>query len=261
MTHVWFRFYGELNDFVRPDRRARRFVHVLRGPASVKDTIEAQGVPHPEVDLIVVNGQAVDFGYLLRDGDRVAVYPPFRSLDLGDVGRVGEPPPEPLRFVLDVHLQKLASLLRLAGFDAEVREDDADIARAGGRDRRVVLTRDLELLKRNEVRWGYWVRTTDPARQFLELVRRYDLAPAARPFTRCLCCNDPLRPAAKEDVIDRLPPRARAEFDEFHTCDSCGRVYWRGSHYQRLRRFLDQALRREGPPLRSSGARRSTSSG
>jgi uncharacterized protein with PIN domain len=106
-----------------------------------------------------------------------------------------------------------------------------------------VLTRDLELLKRNEVRWGYWVRSTDPARQFLEVLRRFDLAGRARPFSRCLRCNDPLRPVEKAEVLDRLPPRTRAEFDAFHVCNSCGRVYWRGSHYQRLRRFLHDSLR------------------
>ncbi|MBI3050513.1 MAG: Mut7-C ubiquitin/RNAse domain-containing protein [Acidobacteria bacterium] len=244
MPAVWVRFYGELNDFMRPERRGRRFLHTLRGPSSVKDTIETLGVPHPEVDVIIVNGTAVDFGYLLRDGDRVAVYPAFRSVDLGGVLRVGEPLPDPVRFVLDIHLQKLASLLRLAGFDAVVLDEDAVIARAGGQDGRVVLTRDRELLKRNEVRWGYWVRSTDPPRQFLELVRRFALAPHARPFTRCLACNAPLRPVTKESVIDRLPPRTRAEFDDFHLCEACGRIYWRGSHYQRLVRFLEKSLQR-----------------
>ncbi|MBI2828537.1 MAG: twitching motility protein PilT, partial [Acidobacteria bacterium] len=106
----------------------------------------------------------------------------------------------------------------------------------------VVLTRDRELLKRNEVRWGHWVRSIDPARQFLDLVHRFALASRARPFMRCLCCNTALRSVAKEAVVDRLPPRTRAEFDEFHLCEVCGRVYWRGSHYQRLRRFLGEAL-------------------
>jgi uncharacterized protein with PIN domain len=192
--------------------------------------------------VIAVNGEAVTFGYLLREGDRVAVYPRFRAIDLGGVPRVGEPPPEPPRFVLDIHLRKLASLLRLAGFDAEVREDDVEIARMGGRETRVVLTRDLALLKRSEVRWGRWVRSTDPARQFIELARCFDLARAARPFTRCLACNGLLRPASRDEVIDRLPPRTRTEFDQFHQCGACGRVYWRGSHYQRLRRVLDLAL-------------------
>ncbi|MBM3821244.1 MAG: twitching motility protein PilT [Acidimicrobiia bacterium] len=240
--HVWLRFYGELNDFMRPERRGRGFGHQLRERASVKDTIEALGVPHPEVDVIIVNGQPVDFAYRPRDGDRIAVYPRFQSMDLGDLPRVGEPVPDPVRFVLDIHLQKLASLLRLAGFDAVVLDDDAAIAARGRADGRVVLTRDLELLKRSEVRWGYWVRHTDPARQFLELVRRFDLARGAQPFSRCLRCNEPLRAAARDEVLDRLPPRTRAAFDEFHVCDACGRTYWRGSHYQRLRQFLESTL-------------------
>ncbi|OFW03015.1 MAG: hypothetical protein A3I61_05295 [Acidobacteria bacterium RIFCSPLOWO2_02_FULL_68_18] len=245
MPAAWFRFYGELNDFVRPERRGRGSLHALRGLSSVKDAIEALGVPHSEVDLIVVNGTAVDVGHVPRDGDRIAVYPAFRSVDLGGVLRVGAPPPEPVRFVLDIHLRKLASLLRLAGFDAAVLAEDAEIARMGRRDRRVVLTRDRELLKRTEVRWGCWVRSADPPGQFAEIVRRFTLAAGARPFTRCLCCNVELRPVTKEAVLDRLPPRTRAEFDRFCLCEVCGRVYWRGSHYERLQTLLRRALGRD----------------
>jgi len=244
MPSVWFRFYADLNDFMPAHRRARRFIHVLREPASVKDTIEALGVPHPEVDLILVNGTPVDFSQALHDGDRVAVYPRFEAIDLGDVRRVGADVPDPLRFVLDTHLRKLASYLRLAGFDATVLEDDSDIARAGARETRVVLTRDRGLLKRNDVRWGCWIRSTDPQAQFVELVRRFTLAPQARPFTRCLRCNGLLEPVAKDAVAGRLLPRTRADVDEFHLCGTCGRVYWRGSHYQRLSCFLQRSLGR-----------------
>ena len=145
MAAVSFRFYAQLNDFVRADRRACRLIHILSGRSSVKDAIEALGVPHPEVDLIIVNGMAVGFAHRLHDGDTVAVYPRFHSIDLGDLPRVGVSVPKPIRFVVDVHLRKLASHLRLAGFDAIVLEDDVEVAKAAVSDTRVVLTRDRQL--------------------------------------------------------------------------------------------------------------------
>jgi uncharacterized protein with PIN domain len=244
MVAVSFRFYAQLNDFVSPALRGVRFVHVLRERSSVKDAIEALGIPHPEVDLIVVNGDPVAFDYLLQDGDAVAAYPPFRAIDLGDLPRMSGPLPDPIRFVVDVHLRKLVSLLRLSGFDTIVIEHDAELAETAASERRVALSRDRALLKRSVIRHGYWIRTTAPHTQFTEVLDRFDLAHRARPFTRCLSCNAVLQPVSKQSVIARLPPRTRDLFDEFHLCGGCGRVYWRGSHYQRLRDLLGRLLPR-----------------
>src|SRR5690606_26618102 len=145
-------------------------------------------------------------------GDEIAIYPAFSSIDLGELQRVGGAPPEPVRFALDVHLGKLASLLRLTGFDAAVRTDDADLARLAGDEGRVALTRDVVLLKRNEVRYGHWVRNIAPARQLAEILERYDLFGAVRPFTRCLRCNVPLAPTEAAAAAGRVPPRVRAAF-------------------------------------------------
>lgn len=249
MAAVSFRFYAQLNDFVATDRRARRFVYSLNGRSSVKDAIEALGVPHPEVDLILVNGTPVGFTHLLHDGDAVAIYPTFHAMDLGELQRVGATVPEPIRFVIDVHLRKLASLLRLTGFDAVVLQDDVQIAAAAASDARVVLTRDRELLKRSAIRYGYWIRNTDPRAQFTELVQRLDLTCRARPFTRCLCCNGLLQSVSKEAVAAGLPSRTRAVFDEFHRCCGCYRIYWRGSHYQRLSDLLQRLLGKDTTAL------------
>jgi molybdopterin converting factor small subunit len=197
MASVYVRLYAYLNDFVSIDRRARRFAHVLNAPSSVKDAVEALGVPHPEIDLIVVNGIPVGFTHPLRDGDTVAVYPTFHSIDLGDLPRVGTAVPAPRGFVVDDHLRKLASYLRLAGFDAIVTDDDVEMVARAVAESRIVLTRDRQLLKRNAVRCGYWIRNTDPQLQFAELVERLDLARYADPFTRCLSCNSILQPVAK----------------------------------------------------------------
>jgi uncharacterized protein with PIN domain len=237
-----FRFYAELNDFLSPDRRQVTFAHAFELPASIKDMIEALGVPHTEVDLILANGESVDFTYLVRDGDCISVYPVFESLDIAAVLRVR---PQPLRqpcFVLDTHLGRLAVYLRLLGFDSLYRNDysDDELARICSEERRILLTRDRGLLKRNQVTHGYCVRTTDPRQQLAEVVRRFDLTDAITPFCRCLRCNGPLRPVSKEAILDQLPPLTAQYYDEFSRCETCGRVYWPGSHYRRMRELVEQ---------------------
>jgi uncharacterized protein with PIN domain len=254
MPEVSFRFYARLNDFLPPNRRGRRFTHVMGAVASVKDTIEALGVPHPEVDLVLVNGSAEDFTYRLRGGDEVAVYPLFRSIDLADLRRAGADVPRPVRFALDVHLGRLAALLRFAGFDAVLVAEDPDLARTGAREERAILTRDVQLLKRSAVRHGYWVRHTNPESQLVEVLERFDLVDCVDAFARCVRCNVLLVPASAESIADRLLPRTRACFREFHTCPACGRIYWRGSHYERMSRLLQRVRERASGRSAASGS-------
>jgi uncharacterized protein with PIN domain len=207
----------------------------------VKDAIEALGVPHPEVDVIVVNGHAAEFTYRMQDGDDVAVYPAFHSVDITGLRRVGTDAPQPMRFVLDIHLRKLSALLRLAGFDALLLADDADVADVSAREGRVALTRDIGLLKRSIVQHGYWIRQTNPELQFVEVLQRFALADRMNPFVRCMECNTLLVPVDVEAVAERLPPGTRECFSQFHRCPGCGRIYWQGSHYERLVRLLERA--------------------
>ena len=244
MIEVTFRCYAQLNDFLPARHRQRRFTHVITAPASVKDAIEALGVPHPEVDVILINGKSEDFAYRLGDGDDVSVYPAFRSIDIAGLRRTGGDPPEPVRFVLDAHLGKLASLLRLTGFDAVLRADDADVANTAACQGRVALTRDVGLLKRSIVLYGYWVRHTDPELQLAEVLERFDLVDRMEPFARCLRCNTPLVSADADAVSGQLPPRTRTQFEQFHRCPGCGRIYWRGSHYIRLVQLIERARER-----------------
>lgn len=241
-----FRFYAQLNDFLPAHWRYGRFKYPLRGHASVKDVIEALGVPHPEVDVITVNGEATDFTYCVRDGDHVCVYPVFRSVDLNGLPRVGSDPPRPVRFALDVHLRKLASLLRLGGFDAALLTDDAELAELSAAEGRVALTRDVGLLKRSVVQHGRWIRHTDPELQLVEVLDRFDLAGQMTPFVRCMECNALLVLVAVDAIAERLPAGTRECFSEFHRCSGCDRIYWRGSHYDRLLRLLERARTRLG---------------
>jgi uncharacterized protein with PIN domain len=238
---VSFRFYAQLNDFLRVPYRGRRFTHALAARSSVKDAFEALGVPHPEVDLILINGDAEAFSYRLRDLDDVSVYPAFRSIDISGVRRVGLDVSGSIRFAVDVHLSKLGSLVRLAGFDALVFQQDDEIANAAGREGRVVLTRDVGLLKRNAVRRGHWVRHTDPERQLVEILEWFALVDHMDPFSRCLRCNTPVVSVGAATVGEHVPPRTRAAFREFWRCPGCARIFWRGSHYERLSRLIERA--------------------
>jgi uncharacterized protein with PIN domain len=243
MPQATLRFYAELNDFMPPGLRHQPVRRSFSPGTSVKDLIEGAGVPHTEVDLVLANGTSVDFAYLVQDGDRISVYPVFEAFDIGGVTRVRPAPLRDLRFVLDVHLGRLAAFLRLAGFDVVYRNDFDDEALAelalGGR---VLLTRDQELLKRRSVTRGYWLRSTDPQRQLAEVLRRFDLIELVHPFSRCLKCNAPLERVEKSDVLDQLPPRTQQNYDRFRRCPGCERVYWEGGHFQALCRRLERAL-------------------
>ena len=232
-----FRFYEELNDFLKPDRRQRAVPYRFDGHPGIKDPIEALGVPHVEVDLIVVNGESVGFDYRLQDGDRVAVYPVFESLDVSPIVKLREKPLRKGAFVVDVNLGRLARLLRLLGFDVLFSNTYADdeIVRISEEQGRIALTRDRRLLFAKAVTHGYWVRSVWPRRQVDEMVRRFDLEDLVRPFSRCADCNGLIEPVAKAAVEDRLEPKTKKYHEKFYRCPACGKVYWEGSHVDRLR--------------------------
>ena len=237
---VTIRFYEELNDFLPPERRKRDFVQALKHSGSVKDFIENIGVPHTEIDLILVNGMSVDFSYKLQDGDRISVYPVFESVDISSVTRLRPSPLREPRFILDQHLGKLAHYLRMLGFDTLYRNDyhDPELASVSARDERILLTCDRRLLMRKVVSRGYFVRARDPESQLREVFQRLDLRNAIRPFTRCMDCNGLLEAVDKEEIIKELPARTRSEFTEFRRCMQCGKIYWKGSHYDRMQELI-----------------------
>lgn len=239
-----FRFYAELNDFLPASKRQQSFTRGFKGAVSVKHLIEALGVPHTEVDVILANGRPVDFSYLAGAGDRIAVYPSFTTLDVTAMIRVRPPWPNPFRFILDSHLGKLASYLRLLGFDTYYRNDydDLELARVSAEEARILLTRDRALLKRRQVVFGYCLRTRDSKKQLRAVLRRFKLYPLISPWRRCLRCNGPLHPVAKEDIIDRLEPKTKIYYNEFHKCRSCDHIYWKGSHYAHMQAFLDEVM-------------------
>lgn len=234
-------FDAELNDFLPPRKRQVVIEHFFAQSSSIKDMIESLGVPHPEVDCIEVNGKAVDFSYIVQDGDIIKVYPISATAVTKVNVSVRPKPLSVVRFVLDIHLGKLVTSLRLLGFDALYRNDysDEELARISSTQERILLTRDKGLLMRSMVQYGYYVRNTDPQQQVPEVMRRFDLYKLVSPFQRCLRCNGLLEPVAKEFVIDQLPESVQLQNNEFHRCLDCAQVYWKGSHYQRLQQLID----------------------
>ena len=239
-----FRFYEELNDFLPKEKRKRIFEFQFNGHPGIKDPIEALGVPHTEVELIIVNGNSVGFNYQLQPGDFVSVYPVFESIDVSPIVQLREKPLRRPAFVLDVHLGKLARLLRLLGFDVKYENDydDPEIVQISLAENRIILTRDRRLFFDKTITHGYWLRSTNSLKQLDEVIARFDLHDAIEPFHRCTACNGLIHPVEKQSIIDRLEPKTMRYFDEFFRCEQCDRVYWQGSHFQKIKKKLQKYL-------------------
>jgi hypothetical protein len=233
MPYAHFRFFPDLNEFLSQARRGGSFRIDFEPGQSLKHLVEACGVPHTEVGMLQANRRQVDFDYFVLDGDVIDVYP---------AGPQDGAPPGETRFVLDIHLGRLAAYLRMLGFDSLYRNDfdDEVLAELSAAQDRILLTRDRRLLMRRAVQYGYCLRSLDSRRQVLEVLRRYRLAERVAPFRRCLRCNHPLEEVSKEDVLAQLEPLTRQYYDEFHRCPACGQVYWKGSHYERMQTLITQ---------------------
>lgn len=241
MPAAQIRCYAELNDFLPAPLRRRAFTCTFTVPGSVKDALESLGIPHPEIDLILVNGAPAGFDRIIAHGDRIAAFPRFRCLDVSGISPVHVPALEEARFALDGHLGRLARYLRLLGFDAahDPQADDEHLAALAAADDRILLTRDLDLLKRRVVHRGYRVRATNPRDQLVEVVQHFDLAGRFDPLTRCLACGERLVAAGPAEVAAVLPPNVAGRYPEYQRCPGCERVYWPGSHHRRLSALVD----------------------
>lgn len=245
----YIRFYEELNFFLPVDKRKREFQAALYPNQSVKDLIESLGIPHTEVDLILVNGNSVDFSFRPIDKSRISVYPVFESMDITKLTRLRPKPLRVSKFILDVHLGKLSKKLRVLGFDTLYRNDykDNEIAVKSLEEKRIVLTRDRGLLKRSIIERGYIIRSDDPNEQLIEVFNRFNLKPILKPLSRCLICNGYLKKVEKEDIKLLLQPKTIKYFDKFKQCNSCGKIYWKGSHYQNMLKLLSIITKKPDP--------------
>jgi uncharacterized protein with PIN domain len=236
MATARFRIHPDLAAFLPRERRRDVFDYVCARAATLKNALEALGIPHTEIARLTVNGAPATLDRIVREGDEIG------AEGWTSTGRVQ--PAAHARFVADAHLGALARFLRMLGFDT-VHDNglsDETIRELALEDGRVVLTRDRELLKCREIALGAYVRALAPALQLREIAGRFGLAPHARPFTRCLRCNASLLPVHKADVIERVPEQVARQQNVFRRCPACERIYWPGSHLARMRAALSGML-------------------
>jgi hypothetical protein len=245
MTKAIFRFYAELNELLPVKIRFYDQEIEFNGRQTVKQLVESRGIPHTEVDLILANGQSIGFDYIPLEGELISVYPVFESFDVSSVNLLRPKPLKEPKFVLDGHLGRLASYLRMLGFDTSYRNDfgDVELAEISVVEKRILLTRDRGLLKRDKVTHGFLIKTRDPKEQLLSVVRRFELGRLINPFSRCISCNGMLELVEKDNVIDQLEPKTKKYFNKFKRCSICRKVYWAGSHHERMLKLIDWIIR------------------
>jgi uncharacterized protein with PIN domain len=151
-----------------------------------------------------------------------------------------------LRFACDAMLGGLARWLRAAGYDACWRPDigDWDLVRLALREGRLLLSSDSGIFKIGIVRDGevpafFVPRGLNVQQQLALIMNRFCLA-IIEP--RCMACGGVLVEMPKEAVRDKVPPRTFAWSNRFWQCDRCGRLYWQGTHWQRIVEKLQRAL-------------------
>lgn len=240
MSQITIHFHGEITFFLSKTHQPH---HSIDYKTSIKDFIEALGVPHPEIEQIIVNQQAVDFDFSLLEDEThdVQVY---SDIQQDNTAPLRPPLTAKPRFILDTHLGRLANILRMMGFDTLYRNDypDDELAFVSNQETRVLLTRDIGLLKRSLVIYGRFVRETDPHKQIIEIMRAFKLLPYVEPFKHCIKCNGLLHRVEKADVIDRIPENSANHFEIFHQCADCHQVYWKGSHYNKMQSYIDEVM-------------------
>ncbi|MFH1051995.1 MAG: Mut7-C RNAse domain-containing protein [bacterium] len=253
MNSIYIRFYGQLNDFISLGKGRKekgegmslkpqlcQFLQLTVSRRSIKDLIESLGVPHCEVYHILVNGNSVNFNYIVQADDYISVYPKFNSIDVNDLIALQPALAQEIKFILDVHLGKLTKYLRLFGFDSAYKNNctDLDLIEYSINEKRILLTRDAGLLKNNKVIQGYWLRNTDPLKQIEEIIEQFNLKNSLKPFSRCMICNGEIVPVNKESIIKKLEPKTIQFYTDFFICCKCEKIYWKGSHWKKMENMI-----------------------
>lgn len=236
-----FYLNGDLPELLHRNHKGRDTIGLeVTRRTSIKDMLESIGLPHTEIGALRLADTMLDFSHIVEPGREYVVQPVPEPWDV-TVPTVLRPDPLPgISFVVDINVGRLAKYLRASGFDVlfDPRWSDKYIASLMKKEKRILLTRDRGLLMRKQVEYGRYVRMTEPAGQLQEVLRLFGLKERIRPFTRCLECNEPLVKVRKQDVYHLLEPLTRKYYDSFSRCPGCGRVYWSGSHIERMRRLF-----------------------
>jgi len=238
--YIYIRLFADLNYFVPVKLKNRNIRLIVFGRPSIKDVIESIGVPHTEFEMVTLNGQPTETNKNVKENDQLVVYPHFFQLSIDQLEIDDLPANQGFKFVLDVHLGKLAAMLRLLGFDSEYNNmlEDDEIIDIACNENRIILSRDLGIFKNSRVKQGYFPRSQDPKIQLKEVVDRYGLNYHIKPFSRCIKCNGELYEIDKESVKSEILENTNLYYKEFYSCSICRKTYWKGSHYQQMLEFV-----------------------
>ncbi|MCS5422541.1 MULTISPECIES: Mut7-C RNAse domain-containing protein [Psychrilyobacter] len=241
MDRINIKFYDSLNKLLKKDKRGKKLSLELKLRQSVKDLIEAQGIPHTEVGMIIIDGKKEEFSFILKDGQEIEVYPAFNHVEEPKFQNLIN---YPKKFILDVHLGRLAKYLRIFGIDTLYQNyySDKEIVETALKEGRVILTRDRGILKRRVVRYGYLIKSNDSKEQLREIFLNFHLLPEIKPFLRCISCNGILERVSKGEIMEELEPLTRKYYNEFLRCTMCKKIYWKGGHMERMEEFADKFL-------------------
>lgn len=233
--------HGSLTDFLSGEKVEKCSLTVsFELNPSIKDLIEAEGIPHTALYKIKANNKEKGLSYNVESGDNIDAFP-FEMVDPENIDSIYS---SPSAFIANGHLAKLGRNLRLLGLDTliEDKAGDIEIIRISNNDKRMILTRDLDLLRHGSAKYGYWMRNEQPDRQLQEILSRFDLQDKLKPFSRCMACNGQLEETTLSEVSDKVPPKVKEWCKQFHRCKSCGKVYWKGSHYDKLKERVEQLV-------------------
>jgi len=241
---AYIRFYEELNDFLPPSKQKVIYPVYYHDNPAIKSIIESEGIPHPEVDLILINGESVSFHEKVRNEDYISVYPVFESFDISSINVIRLKPLRDPKFVLDVHLGKLSRYMRMLGFDSIYNQGykHNELAGISAKEKRSILTRDKKLLMRKNVERGYWIRSEKINDQVSEVIQRFDLKNSIRLFSICTLCNGSLYPEAEKTVRLDFPAFNFYPGTMFYRCNHCHHTYWKGSHCVKFEKSITEII-------------------
>jgi len=219
--------------------------HRLKRRASIKDILESLNIPHTEIGKIEAGGSELSFSFVPEANLSLKVYP-FTIETIKAIPSTIWPEQWSFaKFLVDINVLKLARNLRMAGIDSVIVPEKIslkDIGSKAEQENRVVLTRNRELLKCATVKFGQLIRSQNHLEQLSEVIERFGLLDRIEPFKRCMVCNGILHHADKDEIFHMLEPLTKKYYNKFKRCSDCSNIYWRGSHYYKMRQHLDGIL-------------------